>query len=336
MPTGGEYTLEVRAIDRGGALATALCPGILVGDLWVMGGQSNMQGRGRLDAPEVEEPHTLVHAFDMSDRWLIAREPLHWRLDSPDPAHWPELRQPTDDERLAQHKGRTDGVGPGLAFAGEVVRQAGVPIGLVPCAVGGTSMEQWDPEQVKLGGRSLYGAMLRRVDAVGGRVRGLLWYQGEADAVGCVSNVFAARFSRFVQAVRHDFGSPDLPVLFVQIARRIVPDDVRLELNAVQEAQRICAREVPNTDFVPSVDLPHGGLRPPLQRRAEAARRAAGRGGAAPLLRLEQPAARAEAGVRGQSPWTARCACATARSTPGCCPRARSAASPSATTRAPT
>ncbi len=172
VPTGGEHTLEVRAIDHGGALATALCPGILVGDLWVMGGQSNMQGRGRLDAPEVEEPHTLVHAFDMSDRWLIAREPLHWRLDSPDPAHWPELRQPTDDERLAQHKGRTDGVGPGLAFAGEVVRQAGVPIGLVPCAVGGTSMEQWDPEQVKLGGRSLYGAMLRRVDAVGGRVRG--------------------------------------------------------------------------------------------------------------------------------------------------------------------
>ncbi len=35
-----------------------------------------------------------------------------------------------------------------------------------------------------------------------------------------------------------------------------MPDDVRLELNAVQEAQRVCAREVPNTDFVPSVDLP--------------------------------------------------------------------------------
>ncbi len=255
VPTGGEYALEVRAADRGGTLADVVCPGILVGDLWVMAGQSNMEGCGRLDATEIEEPNTLVHAFDMSDRWLTACEPLHWRLDSPDPAHWPELRRPSADEILAEHKGRTNGVGPGLAFAGEVVRQTGVPIGLVPCAVGGTTMEQWDPEQVKLGGRSLYGSMLRRVDAIGGRVRGLLWYQGESDAVGGVSDVFAARFSRFVQAVRHDFAAQDLPVLFVQIGRMFVPEPVHLKWNAVQEAQRICSREVPNSDFVPAVDL---------------------------------------------------------------------------------
>ncbi len=255
VPTGGDYTLEVRAADRGGALAATACSGILVGDLWVMAGQSNMEGCGRLDAADIEEPNPLVHAFDMSDRWLTACEPLHWRLDSPDPAHWPELRRPTADEVLAQHKGRTNGVGPGLAFAGEVVRHTGVPIGLVPCAVGGTTMEQWDAEQVKLGGKSLYGAMLRRVDAIGGRVRGMLWYQGESDAIGGTSNTFAARFSRFVQAVRHDFAAEDLPVITVQIGRMVVPEPVHLEWNAVQEAQRICAREVPNTDCVPAVDL---------------------------------------------------------------------------------
>jgi sialate O-acetylesterase len=255
VPTGGEYALEVRAAGRGEPLATTACPGLLVGDLWVMAGQSNMEGCGRLDAPDIEEPNTLVHAFDMSDRWLTACEPLHWRLDSPDPAHWPELRKPTPDEVMAQHKGRTNGVGPGMSFAGEIVRHTGVPIGLIPCAVGGTTMDQWDPEQVKLGGKSLYGAMLRRVDAVGGHVRGLLWYQGESDAVGGVSNVFAAKFSRFVQAVRHDFSQADLPVLFVQIGRVVVPQLTHPEWNAIQETQRVCAREIAYTDVVPAVDL---------------------------------------------------------------------------------
>jgi sialate O-acetylesterase len=255
VPSGGEYTLEVRACDKGGVLAAAACHGILVGDLWVMAGQSNMEGCGSLAGADIERPDSLVHAFDMSDRWLTACEPLHWRLDSADPAHWPELRKPTAEEALAAHKGRTHGVGPGLAFAREVVRHTGIPVGLVPCAVGGTSMDQWDPEQVKLGGRSLYGAMLRRFDAVGSHVRGLLWYQGESDTAESAANVYAAKFARFVQAVRHDFASPELPVLFVQIGRMFVPQPAHAGWNAVQEAQRLCAREIANTDVVPAVDL---------------------------------------------------------------------------------
>jgi len=74
VPTGGVYTLEVRASGKGSALATAACPGILVGDLWVLAGQSNMHGCGRLDAADIVEPNTLVHAFDMSDRWPSAKD----------------------------------------------------------------------------------------------------------------------------------------------------------------------------------------------------------------------------------------------------------------------
>ena len=56
VPAGGPYALEVRAMDKAAVLATGACAGILVGDLWVLAGQSNMEGVGRLDAPEVEEP----------------------------------------------------------------------------------------------------------------------------------------------------------------------------------------------------------------------------------------------------------------------------------------
>jgi sialate O-acetylesterase len=32
------------------------------------------------------------------------------------------------------------------------------------------------------GGDSLYGAMIRRFELIGGKVAGVLWYQGESDA----------------------------------------------------------------------------------------------------------------------------------------------------------
>ena len=49
---------------------------VLVGDLWVLAGQSNMEGVGGL--VEVETPHPLVHSFQSRETWAVAEEPLHW------------------------------------------------------------------------------------------------------------------------------------------------------------------------------------------------------------------------------------------------------------------
>ena len=192
----------------------------------------------------------------MSDRWLLACEPLHWRVDSVDPAHWPGPRKPSDEEVLLYHRDRPTGVGPGLAFAREMVRHTAVPIGLVPCAVGGTSMDQWSPARVKLGSKSLYGAMMRRFEAVGSQVKGVLWYQGESDASPGLPDTYPTKFSHFVRALRRDFSQPDLPVICVQLARVIIPQATHLDWNAVQETQRRCAEKIRNTDLVPAVDLP--------------------------------------------------------------------------------
>ena len=53
-----------------------------------------------------------------------------------------------------------------------------VPQGVICCAHGGTSMDQWSPEGRDLGGdESLYGAMYRRFVHNGSRVKGMFWYQ---------------------------------------------------------------------------------------------------------------------------------------------------------------
>ena len=189
----------------------------------------------------------------MDGKWAQAEEPLHWLVDSPDPVHSGDPK--TRAERSArQHKNRTKGAGLGLPFAVAHGRATGVPIGLVACAHGGTSMEQWNPAKKDEGGNSLYGSMLRQVQLAGGKVKGVLWYQGESDANADASKVYAKVFADFIAAVRSDLGQPDLPFYFVQIGRFVHGGDPKA-WNAVQEAQRRLPERVPNTAVVSVIDL---------------------------------------------------------------------------------
>src|SRR5207247_10658549 len=87
VPAGGAYRIELPVRDRGGrSLAAATVDDVLGGDLWLLAGQSNMQGAGLLE--NVEPPSYRVHSFDLADRWVVASEPLHRLLEAVDPVYW--------------------------------------------------------------------------------------------------------------------------------------------------------------------------------------------------------------------------------------------------------
>lgn len=253
IPTGGPYRVEIRM--QGGSSVVALS-NILVGDLWILAGQSNMEGVG--DLIDVQQPDPMVHSFDLADHWGVAAEPLHTLVSAVDRVHWrnnpqgePERWTGARLERYIQD--RKKGAGLGLPFAVEMFKRTGTPIGLIPCAHGGTSMEQWSPSLKDKEGDSLYGSMLRRFREAGGRVRGVLWYQGESDANSAAAPAFAERFDAFVKAVRTDFDDPRLPFYYVQIGRHISDANVA-EWNAVQEAQRQAELRIPHSGMVAAVD----------------------------------------------------------------------------------
>ena len=154
-------------------------------EVFLLIGQSNMAGRGCLDeVPVLDCPDVLMYR---DGRWLPAEEPLH-----------------TDKPELA-------GVGLGMRFAVEVVERGGIaPVGLLPCAVGGTPLRRWMP------GADLYENAVRIAHSAlqGGRLRGILWHQGEADAkTRDDASSYGRRFVEMVQALRTELAAEDVPLL---------------------------------------------------------------------------------------------------------------------------
>lgn len=254
IPQGGPYSIEVRVA---GTTTLDSVKDFFVGDLWLLAGQSNMEGVG--DLVDVEQSDPRIRSFDQTDRWVLANEPLHQLPNAADRVHWRKDKdgnvKKLEGQELEQYiANRRKGAGLGLPFAKIMLQRTGVPIGLIPCAHGGTSMDQWSPSLKDKQGDSLYGATYRRFLAVGARIRGVLWYQGESDANPKVIAEFPDKFEKLIAAFRQDFLQPDLPFYYVQIGRHVNYTN-QAEWNAVQEAQRKIESRVPRVGMVPAVDL---------------------------------------------------------------------------------
>ncbi len=248
IPAGGPYTVAVRIEDT-----IASVDHVLVGDLWVLAGQSNMQGVGNMI--DVEPPNPQIHMLAMNGTWRAAQEPLHILAESPDAVH---ATFNTEEERQTAIEGAKNGpkgAGLGMAFAAEMVRRTGRPVGLICTAHGGTSMEQWNPAKREEGGNSLYGSMYAQVQRAGGMVRGALWYQGESDANPEALAVFREKFEGLVAAMRKDFETPEMPFYYVQIGRFVNPGADPASWNQIQALQLACEASIPRTGAVSAIDL---------------------------------------------------------------------------------
>jgi hypothetical protein len=248
LPCGGPYDILLTIENRRGVQSERIAvTGILVGDVWILAGQSNMEGLGNLRG--AAKPHRMVRAFYMDDHWGVARDPLHELHKAMDPVH-SEI-----NGGVVAAKASHLGTGPGVAFAREIYRATGVPQGLIACAHGGTSMAQWDPELKHLEGRSLYGAMLRRVAKNGGAVAGMFWYQGCNDIDEVSAGLYTERMKKLVAAVRRDCRNRTLPWIMVQLARVCMSDSSGRWWNEIRDRQRLLPFHIRGLAVVPAIDL---------------------------------------------------------------------------------
>ncbi len=234
LPEGGLYRLEA-AVGSGGMTWVDLVKVVYhigVGDIFVTAGQSNMTGYGRDNA---YDPVTLgVHALQADGSWSLAAQPLTMGIGN-----------------IFGFAETACGTSPALSFARTLHRVLGVPIGILPTAVGGTPLTKWMPD----GEASCFGWMGNRID-VTGDFKGYLWFQGCSDANATDAPTY---FDRFVSMVRQwDEIHGHHPMITVQLNRWVGTDTHQEDpwWGMIRDAQRRAALEIPDVYTVPSLDLP--------------------------------------------------------------------------------
>jgi len=209
-------------------------------DIFVLSGQSNMSGRGGVHGshwdhflPQECQAHPSILRLNSHLHWEQAHVPLHADID----------------------KHKVCGVGPGMIFANTILKQYKDPekarIGLVPCAIGGTAIKEWEK------GSTLYKNMITRTKAAlnhGGVLRAILWYQGESDT-GSEKNAnnYKHNLEKLIHDIRFDLQHPDL--LFIQVAITVGEPPYSELVQKVREAQ--LGVSIPNVYCADAKGLPH-------------------------------------------------------------------------------
>lgn len=229
LPLGGLYRIEVRST---GAVTTPPLSAkqwearhhIGVGDNYLIAGQSNAAGVGR--GYVTETPDLFVHTYRDASAWDLATHPLDILRDRHNP--W-------------------------LSFAKTLARVLGYPIGLIPTAVSGSQIRQWLPEEEG----HLYRAMRETVENGEIGIRGVIWYQGCAEAMDGIGEKYFGKLQSLFAHFRADFQNPDLPILLVQINRHVdgkEAPEIHASWGAVREAQRQAARRIPGVYLTTASD----------------------------------------------------------------------------------
>lgn len=145
-------------------------------------GQSNMAGRGFIEeAVPVEKTHIK-----------ILRN-----------GRWQKMFQPVNPDR------RTSGVNLAESFAEAYARDHGVDVGLIPCADGGTRIDQWVPGSL-LFDHAVYQARLAMRTS---HLVGILWHQGESDSYADRYKTYGDKLTHMLATLRKTIGAEDIPVI---------------------------------------------------------------------------------------------------------------------------
>jgi len=195
---------------------------------FLMIGQSNMAGRG--DPADVEP---IVNS-----KIKVLRN-----------GRWQGMYFPVNNDRMYS------GVCLAESFADCYSNERDVQVGLIPCADGGTSLDQWRPGGL-LYDNAVYQARLASRTST---IAGILWHQGESDCSPSRYSTYAERLKKLIESLRRDLNLYDVPFLMGGLGDYLVklgPDsDTGKNFGFVNDALRQVAAECPMTGFVSAAGL---------------------------------------------------------------------------------
>lgn len=237
---------------------------VLVGEVWLASGQSNMEKpfgekKGQLPTLGSEE---AVAGADQPEIRLFKVAKI-------------KAAQPGEDVTGAWVRSTpasliaTQFSAAAYSFGRRLRQELGTPVGLIDASWGGTRIESWTPPDlvgtvdlppaVKDKPASLYNGMIAGLAPF--RLKGALWYQGESNILHTDDGpAYAPKMKTLVDGWRRAFG-PDLAFYYVQLAPHlysVVRADQGVQgpesLPRLREAQADALR-MPNTGMIVTTDL---------------------------------------------------------------------------------
>lgn len=287
---GGKWKVELKPLKAGGPFSMKISGdnevtvnNLLVGEVWVASGQSNMEWT--LNAsfqPEVEKPKANFPQI----RMITAKKVASLTPLDEIQGNWQECSPET--------VGKFSAVA--YYFARDLHAKLGVPVGIVSTSWGGTPAQAWTSAegfagQPELKGyadqlqaaaekppekgpgphfpSALYNAMIAPVVPYG--MKGVIWYQGESNAGQ--SKQYQTLFPAMIADWRTKWKLGDFPFLFVQIAPfKGQPPEIR-EAQFLTLAKSKNSAMAVTTDYGDANDI-HPKQKEPVGNRLSLAARA--------------------------------------------------------------
>jgi sialate O-acetylesterase len=212
---GGPYTIEIRGWN------TITLNNILIGEVWVCSGQSNMEMCETWGLPDVKAE--LPTCANNRIRFFHVPRTTSTSVQDDCPGRWAVC----DSNELKTFSAV------GYFFGKTLSKALDVPVGLVEASWGGTPAEVWTPEELINGDPVLKAGDARQVPANGWpylpgycynamiapltsyTIAGALWYQGESNTVS--PEIYWKLLTTMIGAWRKAWDKP-FPFYYVQIA----------------------------------------------------------------------------------------------------------------------
>ncbi|WP_201983908.1 sialate O-acetylesterase [Hymenobacter rubidus] len=248
---------------------------VLVGEVWVCSGQSNMEytmrKNSKVTRPDVPGPNPVDElnvAHNPAIRiFLVNRK----TLPKPDSLH--------RDWAVAEDSALRSFSAAAYFFAKELNKRLNVPVGMVATSVPGSRIEPWISTEAFAKDPAFTG---QKVDGEPGKfwepmvrplvplaMRGFLWYQGESNCFLAETSTYTQKMRTLISSWRTSWGDQSLPFYYVSLAPFKYSDThdkvvlTRETLPLFREAQA-AVLQVPHTAMIETTDLANteGGIHP--------------------------------------------------------------------------